>query len=516
MRDWPRPALSRRDRFVLWASDRATRFADRFPRLAPASLKEATESRQFFESGTEKWDALPPQELAVSLRKILFYDLVAVEEYEALARTLDHLHRRLAPARGSLARSFRNEPPGDWIRDVVMSGKRGASTGRGWVFGDKDGLQPLYFAEVTVATVSSSYLCLTILATPTTTFQEAYRSGVMDEVRGDFRLSLPDWRSFMTRWAWRQGFMESITGTDAPRSRRLNALLLDANRQVVGHLRRRGGVGMSARGPLPFTEVVGVEATSAEMPDPRGRSNSAPSYWHRMPLSPFRGNPYVHQWLRFDRLRRDARAPVPAHQLVASLPDARAQADADPLIQSEDAVDATLRYRAHQLAELLAVEARLDEIGRDARRVRDQIGSALRPSASFSVLRLRRDARTSNALNALRFQQDRLGSEVEEEHLTRFARDIRGLRRFPFRKGQPRTDFLDDWEAHVRFVGKRNEARLRVLAEAVETRLQLHSVASATALQAAVLFLTVVLLLLTLLMVPEAAWDAVRDFVGLD
>lgn len=486
-------------------------------RTPPRAPQPSTSRRvsAFLRARTARLNELPPEHLAVSLRKILFYDLVAVEEYETLARTLDHLHRRLAPSKAGLVQLGRNEPPGDWVRAVVASGRRGVSTGRAWVFGDKDGPQPLYYANVTVATVSASYLCLSILTTPTTTFQEAYRAGVMDAVDGDFRLSLPDWRSFLTRWAWRQGFMESITGTDAPRSRRLNALLLEANRQLVRHLRRRGGVGMSARGPLPFTEVVGVEATSDEMPDPRGRATTQAPYWHRMQLSPFQGNPYVYRWLRLARLRRDSHVPIPAYQIAVSLPEARDQADADPMIHSEDAVDRVFRYRAHQLAELLAVEARLDEIGRDARRVRDQIGPSLRPAASLSVLRLRQAARTSNTLNALRFQQDRLGSEVEEERLARSARDIRGLRRFSFRRGHSRTDFLDDWAAGVAFVRTRNEERLRVLANAFETRLQLHNVASTTALQGAVLVLTIVLLLLTLLMVPKVAWDAVRDVAGL-
>ena len=271
---------------------------------------------------------------------------------------------------------------------------------------------------------------------------------------------------------------------------------------------------MAARGPLPFVEVVSVERPSKAFPDPRGLDYPKEAFWHDLPLKGSLYRPYIYRWLRLSRLGRRLHVEVPAHQILVSAPEARAEAEADPHSSSDDATHARLYYGGGFLGAMLAVKALFIEVSRDARHARNRIGPRLRPRTSFSVWKLRRDAQTLSDLNTLQYQQDRLWNEIEQNETGDYlAGEIRGLRRFGYRKGEGRSTFVEDWKADIEHLHTRNDARLRRLSTAFETRVRLHNVASATALQAAVLVLTIVLLVLTVLMVPDSTWSRLGDIL---
>lgn len=530
MKNWPSSALPWQIRTSITVSNKILQFVAKRKKREKGVLSQLQVMADYGAEWTQRQNAdiTPADGVYPTLRRIIFYDIYSIEDFDQLDIGLQKIQDAFQPPKGSFARVIeRRKEHSSWLDKARSSTFSAGMTTLGALYFDGSAEVDYFkYARLWLTGISPSFVCLSIIAEPSEKLKTAYASAIEGPTPIDQRITFPNLGLRSGSWRNWYRFGESWGSAIKARHRILDELFLEANQQLVRVLRKDVNSGLSTRGPLPFIEILTIEKPLSDIPTSRGKSTDDIDigdleFFGSIGSEVAFTNPYVFKWLRFTKIKRSEHYNLHAHQMLISLADFRGAGDYKDEEETLSKLAMRLYYLAPQLCSTLSIRALFYRLQQDIIESRN----ALVPSLNYNrrsspkIRGLKRSINRLSYLNSLQFQQERIWAELNSKNQISFlTRGLKGARRYPYKKGR-RVDFLDDWLRDIETLKESNEQLMDVLRPAYQEMLSLKNILATYWLQMAVFALTFILLILTTLMVPSKAWETTlaffRDFLSL-
>ena len=231
-----------------------------------------------------------------------------------------------------------------------------------------------------------------------------------------------------TRYSF--GFRRESESRDL--QRKTDQFFLKCNREAADLLENHIGSGLAPRQPLPSLEVISTDLSRDELisHDEDRRTNGASKqtlrnqFWRNIGQRSTPINPWRWEWGQLYRTRRSDKYGFRSHQMVVHRPDLVQLGDyriddrepREGETNFDLALSAYLRYRSVRLGALLAIREKFLRFRDRLVDLRNLLSPQLRSRSNAGLLLkvVRKGAEILSGINAVRFSQNRLWSQIKD------------------------------------------------------------------------------------------------------
>lgn len=462
-------------------------------------------------------DSCPPEGADIELERFLYGDLYPVEDFDELKFGMDQLFR----AHESTFPTYRSERWHEWVeqRKDEVGGVATSSVG---YLDLSDACTFLKDCHVTAFGIEG-YVFLGLNFTPSEECRDEFEDLVTERSETTSILTLPNlfkpiFNLSLFSWVrYSLGFRRE--SESAVLRREIDRFFLRCNREVADLLGSHIGSGLSPESPLPSLEIISTDIPRNQLlsyrEEKRKENSSEQSlrhqFWtsigHRPPLI----NPWRWEWGQLYRTRRSDEYKSRGYQMVVHRPDLVELEDyrIDDREPGEEATHFGLALRAYltdrtgRFGALLAIQEQFLRFRDRLVNLRNLLSPQLRNRSGIGLLLkvVRKGTEVLSDLNAVRFSQKRLWSQVEKRRVRGWLfGSLHGAKRSK-RDSKETVDFVDDWSDEIETLRNENQSRLERIESAYDKLFSIVNARVTFLLQITVVGLTFLLLWLTFLMV---------------
>lgn len=462
-----------------------------------------------------------PKEADVRLEHLLYGDLYAVEDFDELKYGMDRLfreHEVTIPKYGSWRWH-------EWVNQRKNGAGGLATNNIGYL--DLSEASLLFRSCHVMALGMEGYVALGLKFTPSEECRNKIKELLAEGGKPTILFTMPNLLnslsdlSLFSRTRYFLGFSREPRSADL--QRKIDRFFLRCNREAADLLENHIGSGLAPRQPLPSLEIISTDISRNELvshdEDRRKKGSSKRSFrnrfWRNIGQHAPPTNPWRWEWGQLYRTWRSDEYGFRSHQMVVhradlvQLEDYRID-DREPR-EGETKFDLALRaYLIHRVGEFGALLAIREQFLRFRDRLvnlRNLLSPQLRNQSSTGLLLkvLIKGTEVLSEINAVRFSQARLWSQVNREKVKNWLfRSSRGAKRSQ-RESEEAVDFVEDWTDEVKTLKNGNQNRLQRIDSAYEKLFTIFNAHATVLLQFTVAGLTVLLLWLTILMVMNSS-----------
>ncbi len=515
MKNWPKPELSYIERLNIKFTNKLYQFAlkkERDKGLMGRINMQAKHNLRSINTISSNVSQFPSD---LTLEEVVYYDIYPIEEFTNLRKGLSKIIRRYRYPKGSLGLLMhRFDRANDFLSDLQKFKFRGGSCGAGAVyFSESSNFECIDSVRLSVAIINPSYICLILIAEPSKYFKAKFHEISKLAEKIDEKIIFPNIKYGLSNLRNWHRFGHSSGNIIDFKHRELDELFLQANKEIVKCLRNNIKGGMSMWGPIPQIEIISTnEKLDNVVTDIYKRNDLTDSqkqfdaYLEYVGYSSRRLKPYSMEGANLYKIHRSKHYNLSAYQFLISLN--KSESDSEDNIAYRNEILSDLNYLYSNLCVSLSIKDYLQFISDNLFELHKRISKVLEKETSkgISLLGFKKNISKTAKINLLKFQQNRFWHEITEQKTFSYLKN----RMIEFRREAYNWEddndtskiFLSDLEENTSNLKKSNDGIIEYLESANDQLLQLKNIVVGTRLQYAVVALTILLLVITLLLIP--------------